>query len=93
MEMFLATAVANLAPRGYKISGYVIKDTKTGNPLLSRGKGDKQEAIRRSIDRYTEQQGTIDFVLFLDGKTKDDNKEITKRYEWDSNEAVEIPVK
>lgn len=89
----MALAAVNMAPRGYKISGYVIKDTKTGNAMLSRGKGDKQEQIRNSINKYAEMRGTIDFVLFLDGKTEDDNKEITKRYEWDSNEAVEIPVK
>lgn len=92
MKMMLALAAANMAPRGYKISGYVINDVKTGHTLLSRGKGDKQESIRNAINKYTEKQGTIDFVLFLDG-AGDDEKEITKRYEWDSNEAVEIPVK
>lgn len=91
MEMILAVAAANMAPRGYKIIGYEIRDTKHGNPLLSRGKGDKQEAIRNNINQYTEQLDKIDFILYLEGK--DGEQQIHKRFEWDSNEAVEIPVK
>jgi hypothetical protein len=91
MEMQLALAAANMAPRGYKIIGYEIRDVKHGNPLLSRGKGDKQEAIRNNINQYTEQLDKIDFILYLEGA--DGDKQIHKRFEWDSNEAVEIPVK
>jgi len=89
MEIQLAIAAANMAPRGFKIRGYEIRDVKHGNPILSRGKGDKQEAIRKNINQYTEQLDQIDFILYLIGANGEE-KEITTRYEWDSNEAVVV---
>jgi len=89
MEIQLAVAAANMAPRGYKIAGYEIKDAKTGNSMLSRGKGDKQDAIRAAINKYTKMQDKIEFTLYLEGKSGDE-KEVTTRYEWDSNEAVPL---
>lgn len=85
----VATAAANLVPRGFKMTGYEIKDVKSGHTLLSRGKGDKQEAIRNSIAKYAEQMHQIDFVLYLEDK-QGNEQEQHKRFEWDSNEAVEI---
>lgn len=89
MELELAVAAANMAPKGFKIAGFEIRHIPTGNPMLSRGKGDSQASIRQSIDKYTEREGKIDFVLYLANKDGDISEQHT-RYEWDSNEAVKI---
>lgn len=82
-------SAANIAPRGFKIAGYEIKDVKTGNTMLSRGKGDKQDHIRDSISKFCEKREQIDFVLYLEDKAGNESQTVT-RYEWDSNEAVPV---
>lgn len=84
-----AMAAANIVPRGFKMTGYEIKDVKSGHTLLTRGGKDKQEAIRNSIAKYAELMHQIEFVLYLEDK-QGNEQEQHKRYEWDSNEAVEI---
>lgn len=85
----IATAAANLVPRGFKMTGYEIKDVKSGHTLLTRGGKDKQEAIRNSISKYAELMHQIDFILYIEDKAGNEQQQHT-RYEWDSNEAVVI---
>jgi len=57
--------------------------------MLSRGAGDTQKSIRESINKYTKNNGTVDFVLHLKMKSGEETSQTT-RYQWNGSEAVPV---
>ena len=85
VQIALASAPAKIVNRGVKIRGYNI--ARNGHILLSRS-GDKQAAIKSTLDSYTKQHGNVVLQLFLTVEGKDTFQTVT--YTWNGREAVPL---